>query len=93
MNSLVQVQFGGVSHLFLTQVSQKKAHLPCYFIETQLVQSSTYSPTPLCKRGFNGLLERFMKMKGRHGVCFLTCLQEIGGGTPRCVTVLQVGLC
>jgi len=93
MNSLAQVQFGRVSCSLLKQAPQKKARLPCYFIVTQSVWSNTYSRTLLCKKGFDGLLEGFLKMKGRHGVCFLTCLQEIGGGILRYVMVLQVELC
>jgi len=93
MNSLVQVLFGRLLCSVLKQVPQKKAHLQCYFIVTQLVQSDTYSPTLLCKKGFNGLPERFSKMKGRHSVCFPTYLQEIGGGIPRYAMVLHVELC
>jgi hypothetical protein len=59
---------------------------------TQLVWSNAYSPTLFCKKGFDGLLERFLRMKGRCSICFLTCLQEIGGGILRYVVVLQATL-
>jgi hypothetical protein len=92
INSLAQVQFGRVFFSLLKQVPQKKAHLQRYFIVTRLVRSNIYSQTLLCKKGFNGLPEGFSKTKGRHSVCFLIYLQEIGGGIPRYAMVLQVEL-